>query len=631
MSLAKTNHHACSSRETNAISRRTPREVMRLARMGSFHASRLSFMRVVLRELIDKEWKIIRSDWQLDEQGVGHAVYTVRLPNNDTDSGTDSGTDSNTDSGTNKDTDSGTDNGMDSGTDNGTDSGTNNDTDSGTGTTDKAQELSLVVFSHNLPDEKRSDRVIATEWDVTFALTTGIPNQATLRRLRANVPVQEEGRVSESEWVLSRANRSVRLFNHTVERLAQGQQPDGQMVDAIGYLMRTTAVYGSGKFGLADREVLCQVNQFFAGPFRAELLAVYLIRLFTYDLVEHLAKVKAKAQGTTPAKLSPTMRQKLGIGNSTGLGMAPFLLTHPALLGNWLMAREEALARVRSLETAEAEKVEIFTDRLIRMERLAELWEVSHEDYQQRIEQLRSDLVRLRGEGLTLLHKADPWNELYLWTSQQLGTEATECLVSLLLEPYPELVDPLADCMDANESAEFIIDGARPVGEIRGVLNRFYGWTSPEDFKSDSANALVWYTSAEKLEPRLGLAAEGLSPYERPLAAARDAMRLAEVLRNTPDNSPIAEVLLAHPELRDAVRRLQILERHPYAEICDNTIDESLSPLDLLRCKLSFFGATRFDPRSDRWLRICMYQGAPIPDETGQVRGTDDWIYPPVA
>ncbi len=38
-------------------------------------------------------------------------------------------------------------------------------------------------------------------------------------------------------------------------------------------------------------------------------------------------------------------------------------------------------------------------------------------------------------------------------------------------------------------------------------------------------------------------------------------------------------------------------------------------PLDILRCKLSFFGATRFDPRSDRWVRICMYQDAPFPHE----------------
>ena len=40
-----------------------------------------------------------------------------------------------------------------------------------------------------------------------------------------------------------------------------------------------------------------------------------------------------------------------------------------------------------------------------------------------------------------------------------------------------------------------------------------------------------------------------------------------------------------------------------------------MRPIDLLRFKLAFFGASRFDPRSDRWLRICLFQGAPFPDE----------------
>ena len=53
--------------------------------------------------------------------------------------------------------------------------------------------------------------------------------------------------------VLSRANKSVRLFRHVVESLAAGAQPDATMIDEVGYLVRTTAVYGSGKFGAADR------------------------------------------------------------------------------------------------------------------------------------------------------------------------------------------------------------------------------------------------------------------------------------------------------------------------------------------------------------------------------------------
>jgi hypothetical protein len=48
-------------------------------------------------------------------------------------------------------------------------------------------------------------------------------------------------------------------------------------------------------------------------------------------------------------------------------------------------------------------------------------------------------------------------------------------------------------------------------------------------------------------------------------------------------------------------------------------------PIDMLRLKLSFFGAVKFDPRSDKWLRINMYQGAPLPHE--MKRSNDTWVY----
>ena len=48
-------------------------------------------------------------------------------------------------------------------------------------------------------------------------------------------------------------------------------------------------------------------------------------------------------------------------------------------------------------------------------------------------------------------------------------------------------------------------------------------------------------------------------------------------------------------------------------------------PIDMLRLKLSFFGVLKFDPRSDKWLRINMFQGAPLPDELKNHK--DQWIY----
>ena len=75
------------------------------------------------------------------------------------------------------------------------------------------------------------------------------------------------------------------------------------------------------------------------------------------------------------------------------------------------------------------------------------------------------------------------------------------------------------------------------------------------------------------------------------------------------------------------IRRVQALATHPYAEIRDNLIGAGCLPIDMLRCKLSFFGASKFDPKSDRWTRITMYQGAPLFDEIGE-SGSDDWWLP---
>ncbi|MEM9852794.1 MAG: hypothetical protein AAF761_12460, partial [Pseudomonadota bacterium] len=172
---------------------------MRLARMGSSHPHRLSFLRILLRRAGAERWRFSTPIWDINAGGVGHAVLCAQTPE---------------------------------------------------------RTYSLVAFAHDLPDAARSDRVIATAWDATFALFDGVPDAEDIARLAANVPLQEAGRVSERELTLSRANRSVRLWEHVVEALAAGRQPDAARIDEVGYLMRTTAVYGSGKFGAQDRAAI---------------------------------------------------------------------------------------------------------------------------------------------------------------------------------------------------------------------------------------------------------------------------------------------------------------------------------------------------------------------------------------
>ncbi|WP_298675425.1 hypothetical protein [uncultured Lentibacter sp.] len=548
------------------LSLRPPEQVMTLSRLGSLHQCRLSFMRQLLRRIVRENWRITRARFEIDARGEGLAIYTAQGPE---------------------------------------------------------RAYSLVAFAHDLPDDMRSDRVIATAWDATFTLFDGIPTEQDIARLRSNVPLQEAGRIGPQELALSRANRSARLWDYVVRCLAQGTQPDAGEIAKVGYLMRTTAVYGSGKFGASDRAFIAARPEFEA-PFQVEMLSVYLTRAFVADLVEHMAALKAPE---TAVALDPELRRSLGIGNSTGLGMAPFLVNHPRLLNNWILAREYALAKIRALPEARATELAAFKTAYDKAKASIALWRSDHPIQQTKLAALAADITALDvklaafdGSG------QQPWNALYLWAETALSEEGQELLVSLLMEPHGKLLEGLGACMQADESALFRINGAMTLSDVKALLETHYAWALATDWQSRDATARVWYVSEAKLEPRLGERfEEPLEPFEQPLAPGRDAAALYLALQDAPEPT-VAAFLAAHPEHRHILRRVQMAPSHPYAEIQDNTISAEMKPVDMLRAKLSFFGATHFDPRSDRWVRINMFRGAPYPQELHHDQ-SDSWVY----
>jgi len=551
-----------------AIPRRDPAKVMRLSRLGSLHQSRLSFMRILTRRMARENWRFERPVFEVNDKGVGQAVYSAIGPD---------------------------------------------------------RTYSLIAFAHDLPPEMRSDRVIATAWDATFTLFDGFPTQADIDRLSHNVPYQEAGRVTDSELSVSRANRSVRLWEHFVDALAAGRQPDTEKTAAVGYLMRTTAVYGSGKLGAADREKTASRPETLV-PFQVEMLSVFLTRAFVRDLVSHMARARG---GDTAVELDPAIARSLGIGNSTGLGMAPYIVNHPVLFNNWVMAREEAIARVRSVATADTDEVNTFRHLLRRSEKSVRLWRSEHPIQIEKLAALRADLEAVnRFVSSDDLINDHPWNRLYSWAEQNLSEEGQELVASLILEPYGDLIDGLADSMADFDTDAFHIDGAMTVEQVDTMLEKCFGWGFDKNWLATENCARAWYVSEEKLEPRLGERfEEPVAEYEQPLAPARDAAALHVALKGWPADTAIAKFLLKHPEHRHMVRRAQINAKAPYGEIHDNTISADVLPIDMLRCKLAFFGATHFDPRSDRWVRISMYGGAPYPDDLAS-GDADRWVYP---
>ena len=221
-----------------------------------------------------------------------------------------------------------------------------------------------------------------------------------------------------------------------------------------------------------------------------------------------------------------------------------------------------------------------------------------------------------------------PFDALIIWSQDALSLEGQEQLVSLLIELHGDLVDDLAPTMCADESLNFRIDGRQSLDDFSRLMRKQYYWTDAIDFGQTNAVARVWYVSEEKLEPRLGERHdEPLEPYEQPLCPGRDAARMMKDLERWEGEPTLGAFLLRHPEHRHIARRAQVVSQFSYAEVRDNTIAHDMLPIDLLRCKLSFFGATKFDPRSDRWVRITMYQGAPYPDELVHA-DPDDLAYP---
>ena len=537
------------------IKLRDPKNLMKLSKLGSFHQSKFSFLRSFLNEF--KDWSYSRDLFQLNDKGYGRVVYSFSK---------------------------------------------------------NKRTYSLICFANEINDDERSDRVIATKWDAAFALFDGIPSKDDIDRLSNNVPKQEVGRLSYKELTLSRANKSVRLFNYVTDSLSKGKQPDQDILSKVGYLYRTTAVYGSGKFGLADRFRIKKREEI-CGPFRLEMMLVYLVRQFTFDQVNHIAKSKNPKSAVS---LDKNICKSLGIGNSTGLGMAPFIVNHPTLLNNWILARETALKKIREIEKVSKNEIEIFYKCLVNSLKNITSWHTESEFQKEKIKNLINDL-KLFIKYIKEDFKFDTpyqFNQIYIWSEENLCDECIEYIVSMMMEPFDEIVNPLILNMSSDEEKYFNIPIDRTIQDLRNLLENNYSDVIKIDFSKNENNQNFWFISKNKEEPRIGdrFIDDG-SELEQPLAIARDIKKLYEIVFTKKNSLKIGKFLKDNNDLRHIIRRVFLTENFPYAEIQDNTIGSKLIPIDMLRLKLSFFGAIKFDPKSDKWLRICMFQGAPLPNE----------------
>ena len=526
--------------------------LMTLKRMGSRYPSRLSFSRSMLRTMLKEQWQISRIKFNLDHQGFGNAIYEVSTPK---------------------------------------------------------QSYSLICFSKHIDDNERNDRVIADTWDTAYALHIGKISIDDIERLKKNIPLQEAGRNSSKELVLTRANKSVRLFEKVVECLANGIQPDIKEINNVGYLLRTTAVYGSGKFGLSDfirTKTVTHFNQ----PFRAEMLSLYIIREFSIQLVEHIAYHRNPKRAV---KLDKKIKQHLGIGNATGLGMAPFIIKHPKLIHKWIDQFENALNKIKKITFIEKDKFEKYISLLQKAQMyLSEV--ITYDELQkERNNQAIKNLKKIINHFKNMYVNEFNWLDIINFAENNVCFDVQEIIKVQIIELYPDIADPLAENMSISDDQYIITEST--VGELISLIERNYDWAININFNDTNKTYLFWYVSEEKLEPRLGERYnEPGAEVEQPLGIGKMVCDLYKFIKSLDKKTlslTIAEFLLLYPEHRGIVRRIQTLSNFEYGEVKDNILSKDVLPINMLRFKLSFFGASRFDPKSDRWLRISFFAGAP--------------------
>ncbi|PIC64416.1 hypothetical protein CSV79_06425 [Sporosarcina sp. P13] len=556
----------------NTDALRPASEVMQIQRLGVMRSTSLSFLRILCRKMMREAWKIEQTAFDLDKEGYGEALYTITTPKG---------------------------------------------------------QYTFVALSREISDENRNDRVISEKWDVTFALCEGDISDKKLKRMKQELPKQEMGRGDVTDLVWSRANKSERVFNHVVEALSKGEQPELEMLYDIGYLYRTTAVYGNGKFGIAPYEKM-KDNHTFSGAFLAQMFAVYMLRHFSFEMVEHIARNRNPQAAT----LNPEVKKLLGTGNATGLGMVPYLISHPKLLNQWIWIREVALARAKKKHPS-VEDCQRLVENLQQVDTFFEDAPIPNmqvfenpRDLAKEIEEISSLVQEVCSTiNNTEQQERSVWFDFTDKVQERFTIEAQELINSQLIELYPDVITDLEHQTNADDGLHLIPEMS--IGALREIIENQYKWAFQYDFTEPDERYYFWYRSVEKEEPRIG--ERNVDPGDElamPMNIAEQVQQLATELQECEDHQLVAAFLLKKPELRGIVRRIQSLDGLEYGEVQTNLTGKDLLPIYLLRCKLAVFGAERFDPKSNRWVRITLFQGAPLVEEIGTTSFQDDWFYP---
>jgi hypothetical protein len=547
---------------------RNPDALMTGPHLGAMKSTRLSFANLLARRMIKERWIIRREEFSCDADGDGHAVYRI-----------------------------------------------------------DAGSYPLTYIARCYPwdgIEKAGRRSDGAQRDMFGAIFLGTPTRDRIGEEFATFDLRDASvmRTKSDVTGWTPANRSVRFFEHVVNALSNGQQPDAAFLGSgTGYILRNGGYLGSGRQGSLSIDGLPQDHPF-RHPFFADLFGLYMVRQISIDLVNAVAK--ARNQGA--AQLEPDIARYIGVGNSSGQGMCVALQRWPEWVSAWLTVRELALAHAKTREVT-ASEIARLDSILARACDYYESIELPCEDYVVPTAQIAKNLGIIR-QQLSQNNKWLSWDQYAASVANEFDIETTEQFNSLLIELYPDFSYALADYLPSAMTVTRDVAPESKVHDVRRLLRENYSWALRCDLRISSARRYFWYHSIDNGEQRRG--ERGIDPHEE-FESFIDHIGLIQhvsnVLATHADDDRVSDVLIGNPDLYYGLARVQYLADMPYAEIRDSLIDQKFIPAHLIRFFLSALGMESTSPLSIRYVRGVFFQGMPLPHEIA--RGvSDEWNFP---
>jgi hypothetical protein len=547
-----------------------PALLMSPERLQSLAPSRLSAARAVLERMVEEGWTFERISFNINERSEGDALYRVHAGD---------------------------------------------------------RVFDFVAFGFEPDLSSRTGRITEKNWDMMGALIEGETTTEDRAVTRRELPKLYAGRAVPGTLTWSRSNRSFRAFEHVVDALVSGRQPEPRFLGEIGYLMRNTGLDGNGTFNTRSFLAL-EDDHPLRDPLHAQLFSAYLLREYAADLVDALARHRNPGA----AQLAPQLRRMVGIGNGSALGLLFFVNTHPHLIDVWLSERQAAIVEASRIPVAagspEARRwVEL-------LERASAFFAADPYLYHQFADPgvVADDLTRAAAALRAQLAEGSTTGEALLDSLvEQVSLEAWEVVAAGLLELLP--ADRLRQALDAGIVTESVAsDPLMTVGELRDHVVSEYGWALGVDMEAPGARHYVWYKSADAEEPRRGPASEVREGRNWALDLPSDIQALDVTLRGYSPTALVGAVLADHPQQRGVIERIQSLAGRRLHSPHMNMLDESFVPVRVVRfMNAAVHGLDRtVDEGDDRNVLGLIFLGAPTAADlnAGAVGELFDWRYP---